>query len=71
MNADKTKFIIFGSKVEREKLEKFLPVNILGELLTPADVVKNLGVWFDSDFSFSKHIQSVCKVCFIQMRDLR
>ena len=31
----------------------------------------NMGVWFDSDFSFSKHIQNVCKSCFIQLRDFR
>ena len=30
-----------------------------------------LGVWFDSDFSFSKHIQNVCKGCFSQLRDFR
>ena len=29
--------------------------------------VRNLGVWFDSDFSFSKHVQKVCKGCFIQL----
>ena len=28
-------------------------------------------VWFDSDFSFTKHVKNVCKLCFIQMRDLR
>ena len=28
-------------------------------------------MWFDSDFSFSKHIQNVCKSCFIQLRDFR
>ena len=28
-------------------------------------------VWFDSDFSFSKHVQNVCKSCFIQLRDFR
>ena len=37
----------------------------------PTDSVKNLGVWFDSDFSFSKHVQNVCKGCFIQLRDFR
>ena len=31
----------------------------------------NLGVWFDSDFSFSEHIQNVCKGCFSQLRDFR
>ena len=33
--------------------------------------LKILGVWFDSDFSFTKHVKNVCKLCFIQMRDLR
>ena len=67
LNADKTDFIIFGSK----KLNPFFPVNILGESLIPSDAIKNLGVWFDSDFSFTKHVKNVCKLCFIQMRDLR
>ena len=71
LNADKTDFIIFGSKSQQEKLNPFFPVNILGESLIPSDTVKNLGVWFDSDFSFTKHVKNVCKLCFIQMRDLR
>ena len=71
LNADKTDFIIFGAKSQQEKLNPFFPVNILGESLIPSDAVKNLGVWFDSDFSFTKHVKNVCKLCFIQMRDLR
>ena len=71
LNADKTDFIIFGSKSQQKKLNPFFPVNILGESLIPSDAVKNLGVWFDSDFSFTKHVKNVCKLCFIQMRDLR
>ena len=38
---------------------------------TPTESVRNLGVWFGSDFSFSKHVQNVCKGCFIQLRDFR
>ena len=30
-----------------------------------------MDVWFDSDFSFSKHVQNVCKSCFVQLRDFR
>ena len=66
-----TDFIIFRSKSQQKKLNPFFPVNILGESLIPSDAVKNLGVWFDSDFSFTKHVKNVCKLCFIQMRDLR
>ena len=32
---------------------------------------KNLGTLFNSNFSFSRHVQSVCKSCFVQLRDLR
>ena len=28
-------------------------------------------MWFDSDFSFSKHVQNVCQGCFSQLRDFR
>ena len=28
-------------------------------------------MWFDFDFSFSKHVQNVCKGYFSQMRDFR
>ena len=28
-------------------------------------------MWFDSDFSFSKYVQNVCKGCFSQLRDFR
>ena len=50
LNPDKTEFILFGSKNIRTKLGKFFPVNILGSLLSPAEAIRNLGVWFDSDF---------------------
>ena len=67
LNPDKTEFILFGSKKQRESF----PIDILGNPLHPTKSVRNLGVWFDSDFSFSKHVQNVCKSCFIQLRDFR
>ena len=71
LNPDKTEFIIFGSKRQLDKLKACFPINILGNSLCPADSVKNLGVWFDSDFSLSKHVQNVCKSCFVKLRDFR
>ena len=66
LNPDKTEVIVFGSKIHREKLNKFFPVNILGNFLSPVGVVRNLGVWFDSDFSFSRHVQNICKSCLLK-----
>ena len=64
LNPDKTEFIVFGSKSHREKLNHSFPVNILSKLILPVDAVRNLGVWFDSDFSFSWHVMKVCKGLF-------
>ena len=71
LNPDKTEFIVFDSKSQREKLNQSFPVNILGNLISPTDAVRNLGVWFDSDFSFFCHVRKVCKACFAHVRDLK
>ena len=71
LNPDKTEFILFGSKKRRERLSACFPIDILGNPLHPTESVRNLGVWFDSDFSFSKHVQKVCKGWFCQLRDFR
>ena len=71
LNPDKTEFIVFGSKKHRERLNACFPIDILGNSLHPTKCVRNLGVWFDSDFSFSKHVQNVCKGCFSPLRDFR
>ena len=62
---------MFGSKSQHEKLNHSFPVNILGNVISPVDAVRNLGVWFDSDFSFSCHVMKVCKDCFAHVRDLK
>ena len=59
LNLDKAEFIVFGSKRQRDKLKAYFPTTIVGRPLSPAESVKNLGVWFDSDFSLSKHVQNV------------
>ena len=71
LNPEKTVFIIFGSHAQLKKLDSHLPVIIFGELLHPSAVVKNIGVWFDSKFSFADHVRNICKTCFIEMCDLR
>ena len=71
LNPDKTEFIVFGSHEQHHKLNSLFPVNILDNLLLPAQKVKNLGVWFDADLSLSDHVSSICKSCFLQLRELR
>ena len=49
-----------------QKLKNLTPVNIFGASLSPTEEVRNLGVWFDSDFSFSKHIKSTCRLALFK-----
>ena len=53
LNPDKTKFIVFGSESQHEKLNHSFPVNILSNRISPVDAVRNLGVWFDSEIFHS------------------
>ena len=61
LNPDKTEFIFFGSNRQRDRLKECFPIDILGSPLCPAES-KNVDIWFNSDFPFSKHVQSVSKV---------
>ena len=70
LNPGKTEFIVFGSMDKFKWLKDSLPVNILGNCLSPNDVVRNLGVLFDSKFSFTNHVNSVVKSSFTSLRDL-
>ena len=63
LNPNKTEFIVFGSKRQRDMLKAYFPVTILGSSLCPAESIKN--------FSLSKHVQNVYKSCFVQLCDLR
>ena len=64
-------FIIIGTKQQRHKLSNHFPVKLLDNDISPSDSVHNLGVIFDSDFSFHKHVSNICKSCFYHIRDLR
>ena len=71
LKSDKTEFIIIGTKQQRHKLSNHFPVKLLDNDICPSDSVRNLGVVFDSDFSFHKHVSNICKSCFYHIRDLR
>ena len=71
LNSDKTEFIIIGIKLRRHKLSNHFPVKLLDNDICPSDSVRNLGVVFDSDFSYHKHVSIICKSCFYQIRDFR
>ena len=70
LNLEKTEFILIGSKNNRKQLLPHFPINILGNQVTPAQSVRNLGVVFNSNFSFSDHVSHVIKSTRVHARDL-
>ena len=52
LNPEKTEFIVVSSMDKHKWLKDSFPVNILGNFFSPTDVVHNLGVLFNSKFSF-------------------
>ena len=68
LNSDKTEIIIFGSKRHTDKLKACFPVDILGNPLCPVES-RIWMLWFDFDFSLSKHVQNICKSCCVTLRD--
>ena len=70
LNPDKTEFIVCGAKDRYKWLSDSFSVNILGNCLSPTDVVRDLDVLFDAKFCFTNHIKFIIKSCFISLRDL-
>ena len=71
LNPEKTEFLVIGNKVQRNKLANDSPANLMGQKLESGAPIRNLGVMFDQDFTFEKHIRNICKMCFYHIRDLR
>jgi hypothetical protein len=71
LNPDKTEFMLIGNKCHRNKFNSFFPVEILKNKISPAANAKNLGVYFDSDLNFERHINNTVKVCNFFIRDIR
>ena len=71
LNPSKTKFLLIGTKLQREKFLNNFPCLLLGQDTNPSTSVKNLGVLFDSSLNFRKHISKTCRTCFYHIRDLR
>ena len=71
LSTDKTEFLIIGTPKQCGKLDRFFPTRILSQNTTPAASSRNMGVTFDKNFSFRRHISQMCHCCFYHVRDLR
>jgi hypothetical protein len=69
LNDDKTEFIVFGSKSQREKV--IIPEILIGtSYISPRNKVRNLGAFFDTDLSLHDHISQICKASSFHLRNI-
>ena len=71
LNPDKTEFLLIGNKVQRAKFSDMFPVDLMGSCVSPSSSARNLGIVFDENLSWKKHINTLCRNCYYHIRDLR
>ena len=70
VNPSKTEYLLIGNNIQRSKVIN-ASVYFQNLTLLPSDSVRNLGVIFDSNLDFKRHISSICRSSFYQIRQLR
>lgn len=66
LNSDKTEVIVIGPKHLRDTFSNQI-ATLDGITLNSSPTVRNLGVIFDQDLSFSSHIKHVTRTAFFHL----
>ena len=69
INADKTELMIFTSQKNQKHVET-MTVNIGNENIQPSNTVRNLGAMLDRNMTMEKHVSSVCRSGYGQLRQI-
>jgi hypothetical protein len=69
LNSKKTEFIIFGTR-EQLKKTKLDEVVVNGERFQIQSVVRNLGIFLDSQLKFTKHVDNICRAAYSNLHML-
>ena len=70
INDDKTEFLIIGSKQQMLKIND-CTIRVGTTDIKPVSEVRNLGSWFDCNFSMSTHISKSCSAAFFLLHNIK
>ena len=59
LNGDKTEFFWFGSATQLRQLPLARSISVDNSVVQPVTVVRDLGVWIDSELSMREHVSRV------------
>jgi len=71
LNPSKTEAVLFGTRVQREKIQTANGIDIAGTVVPFSDTVKLLGVTLDSSLTMDRHVTEVLRSCSYHTRALR
>jgi len=71
LNPSKSEVMFLGTRPQVRAVYQVSNVRIASHEIHPSDNIKNLGVILDSDLTFSKHVDSICKTSCYHIRALR
>ena len=71
LNPSKSEVMFLGTRPQVRAVDQVSVVGVAGHGIHPSDNITNLGVILDSDLTFSKHIDSICKASCYHIRALR
>jgi exonuclease III len=71
LNPSKTEFLLLGTPQQLRKFESLKSLDLSDSTIFRSDSVRNLGVTFNSTFSFDDHVKSICRISQYHIRDIR
>ena len=72
LNASKTELVWFGSGANLRKLNTSdLSLSVREDVILPLSVVRDLGVFLDSELTMKHHVSRITSSCFFHLRRLR
>ena len=71
LNPPKTEILLIGTKQQRLNFSVLTDLSLSNDIIPVSSSALNLGFIFDSDMSFSDHINSVSESCNFHIRDIR
>jgi len=71
LNGDRTELLWFGSATQLRQLPSARSISVNNSIVQPVTVVRDLGVWINSELSMREHVSRVAQICFFHLCCLR
>ena len=69
LDADKTELIVFAPKNHLNQIAD-ISIKVGSSEMKSVMTVRNLGAFFDSQMNVESHVNSVCRLCYSQLRQI-